>query len=431
MSGPGLSAVKRWVERIDVRVVWGLVALLFFLLALDLVRVARITNHHDIDVYFSAAQRLVAGEELYLHEARFKEAVESGAFSMKDDSVEWPYASTPGLALLFAPFARWPLAVVRWGWWSLNIVALLAGCWLCLSAMGNVNPWGLALALACLYRFEPAVVALRLGQVEIVQFALLAYMLYALSRGQEARAGISLGLAAGLKMIPLALIALLVWQRRWRAVVWAGVVSLVTVLGSFIPVGLEGMRTYFSYASMYGIAGAYSAFPYNQSLNGFISRNLIHNIFSATLAGLHLPGLAKTLILASDGVVVGASAWLTWDKRAWAARPNLERQMRLPLEFALAIVAILLISPHSQVYTFVWALLSILVLGVILAREWPRWWGAVAALAVGYLLVGRAYMLFRPGLTRLVQAHYLFGALLLWALLGYVLWRIKRASADS
>ena len=55
------------------------------------------------------------------------------------------------------------------------------------------------------------------------------------------------------------------------------------------------------------------------------------------------------------------------------------------------VVALLLVSPHSQVYTFVWALIPLLVLGVRLldaGAGWGRWLAFVAA----YVLLGRNMM---------------------------------------
>jgi len=82
----------------------------------------------------------------------------------------------------------------------------------------------------------------------------------------------------------------------------------------------------------------------------------------------------------------------------------------------LGVAALLLVSPHSQVYTFVWALIPlIVVMSELLKQERSRWL-AWLALGVAYLLIGREFQLYLPGVTRFVQSHYLFGALLLWGL---------------
>jgi hypothetical protein len=412
-------------DRVDWR--WLAVGLMALLVAVGLAQVWQVTNHHDLDVFLRAAQRLRAGEDIYAGAEAFQRAIESGTFSLRDDSVVWPYAYTPLIAALFVPASLLPHAVAAAGWWGLNVLFLLVGSWLCLRSLGRVTPDQVALTLLALYRFAPAVAALRLGQVELLQFALLALMLDALRRRQDGLAGVALGLAAGLKFFPIALVAWLVWRRRWRAAAVAVGVTLVLTVGSLALVGADAAARYWHLCAMYGIGGAYAAFPLNQSLNGFISRNLITNVFGATLRGWHLPGLARGLVLAADAVIVAVSAWLTFHGLPWRREEQPVAPRIDGSEGALAVAALLLVSPHSQVYGFVWALVPLVaLLGWLRAQGTATWW-QWALLILGYLLLGRDYQLFVPGITRFVQSHYMFGALLLWALLARVLWTQRPA----
>jgi len=400
-----------------------------------------------------AARRIVAGENIYTDAGAFKTAIESGAFSMKDDTVVWPYAYAPLIALLFLPATWLPTSLVQTGWWVLNVGSLILGSWLVLQAslpaVDRARPAqaaegernapvpakrylsaALILVLLLLYRFDPAVVALRLGQIEIVQFLLLAGAMVALRRGQDRAAGVALGIAAGLKFFPLALVAMLLWRRRWRAAAWATGMAAVTIVGSFAVIGWDAIPAYLQYASMYGIGGAFAAFPLNQSLNGFFSRNLMRNVFSPSLAGLNLPWLARGLTFASCAVVVLVSAWVTW-RPPEADDGEYDDGRLMGLEFALAVMALLLVSPHSQVYTFVWSLLALVALGVWLLTEAGSLWWQWGGLFIAYLLLGRSYVFYYPGITRFVQSHYLFGAVLLWAALAVTLLRIRRRLGRS
>lgn len=402
---------------------WLLVGALAVLVVVDLSRVWRITNHHDVDVFLQAAERLVRGEDIYADGPAFWAAVESGTIDMKDDSLAWPYAYAPLIALLFVPLTWLPLAVARTLWWGTNVVALLAGCWLVIEPWReDRSPWLLALLLALLWRYDPAVVALRLGQIEIVQFLLLAAAMALLRRERDVWAGVLIGLAAGLKFVPAALAVWFMWRRRWQAAGWTLAVAAISILGSFALVTRAQAVAYFAFMSLYGFGGAFAAFPLNQSLNGFVIRNLVRNPFVATLKGWHLPSLARALIYGGVLVIGGACAWLTFHRQTWPAQPTDADHERSDLEFALAIAALAIVSPHSQVYALVWLLVPLLLLARRLWNHrlgiWP-WLG----LLVGYLLVGRPYALYVPMLTRLVQAHYFFGALLLWGLTGWLLWR--------
>ncbi|MBN1400119.1 MAG: DUF2029 domain-containing protein [Anaerolineae bacterium] len=420
-----------------------LVLALVGLFASDLWRIWRITNHHDLQVFMLAARRLLAGEDIYRDALPFKSSVEAGTFSMKGEAVVWPYAYAPTIALLFAPFMGLPERLVELGWWTVNVLSLLLGAWLSLRAMfptgAGVAPAHVALLLLLFFRFDPVVVALRLGQIELLQFLLLALTLYGLTRNQRRRlwervAGVALGLATALKFFPGALIALLIWRRRWRPAVWAGAVALAAVGASFAITGWQAVRDYAAFARMYGVGGAFAGFPLNQSFNGFFSRNLIPNVFSPTLKGWDLTALAKVLILSVDLMVLGISAWLTWHPQPWPAQPSVEDDTRFALEFGLAVLALLLVSPHSQVYTYTWAGIPLVALAVwLLQAKYPSrrvgqaggdvGWGPWVVLVLAYLLMGRHFMLYRPGLTRLVEAHYLFGALMAWGIYGVILWR--------
>lgn len=406
---------------------WLVVALLALALCVQLAGVWRVTNHHDLVVFLRAAERLAAGKDIYADAEPFQVAIESGTFSMRDDSVVWPYAYSPLIAMLFLPLRRLPLETVGLGWWIANVFMLLGGCWLAVRSVAEPTPGRLALLLLMLYGFAPAMAALRLGQIEILQFLLLAVTLWGLRRDREVLAGLALGLATAIKFFPGALIVWLLWRRRWCPALWAiGVAALLTV-GSFALVGWEAVGRYLSYSSMYGIGGAYAAFPLNHSLNGLFSRNLMANVFSSPLKGLDLPGLARGLTVGADLLIVAACAALTfrgWSRNEGSAREDVWRD---PLEFGLATGALLLVSPHSQVYGFVWALLSLIVWTMArYADNVTRWWHWALAL-LAYLLVGRDYALFVRGITRIVQAHYTLGALLLWGLCASALWpSVKR-----
>jgi len=411
------------------RYLWLVLVVLLALLIQDLYRIWRITNHHDLEVFVLAAKRLAAGQDIYADAAPFRQQLESGAFSMKDDSIVWPYVYSPLIALLFMPLHSIPMNVLGSLWWALNVASLLLGSWIALKSVGPVTPGYIALALVLLIRFYPAEVALRLGQIEVIQFLLLAGTLYALSRHWEMGAGVALGLAAGLKFFPGALIALFIWRRRWRAAIWAALVGFVTILGSFAAIGLENLGRYASISSVYGLGASFSAFPYNQSLNGLVSRNLVSNVFSATLKGLHLPGLAVALILLASICIVALSAWFCWHRRSWPSVPSVREDGRFALEYSLAIMALLLISPHSQIYSFVWCLIPLIVLSRVCSCD-PKTWICLAAVA-GYILVGRHLVLFVPGLTRFFQSHLTFGAVLLWAMIAAILYRGGTLAAED
>ncbi|HBY94776.1 MAG TPA: hypothetical protein DEP84_12600, partial [Chloroflexi bacterium] len=401
--------------------VWPAVALLAVLLAASYVRLWPRINNHDFAVFYRAGQRLRAGESVYADTAAFKAALDNGRFDLKAD-ITWPYAYPPLPAILMVPVTFLPYDVAATGWTLLNIGLLVAGCALVVAALlrfevsrAFYSAFLVAGALAALIAFYPAEVALRLGQLEIVQFFLIALAFWLLVTDCELSGGAVLGLATALKLFPGALIGLLLWQRRYRAAAAGLVVGLGGLIVGYSAVGWHELPAYLAFTSAY-TAGGMLAFPFNQSLTAFWTRNLTFNLFSEPLRGLNLPLLARLLSLASIAAVGLPTVALCWGRlRGWA----------FALSYALAVTALLLVLPHSQVYGFVWLLLPLLTL---LAWLWMhrgrgRWTRVLLSLGlVGlYLLVGRHWVYYRPLVTRLVTAHVTFGTLGLWAFVAAAL----------
>lgn len=377
--------------------------------------VFRITNNHDFEVQYQAAERLRAGGNIYADSAGFKAALERGQFNMRDGSIRWPYANPPLLAILTVPLTHLPydVAAVLWTW--LNVAMLLGACGAVLAAVGRSDWAGAVVALVLLYRYYPATVCLRLGQVEILLFLLIALSFLALKRGRDGWAGVALGFATTIKFFPGALILFLAWKRKWKAAAWGLGVAAVALGASVLIAGPQNFVAYTEAWSVYA-GGAFSAFPLNQSLNGFFSRLFRPNVFWPTLRGLELPGLATGLWLGSAAALGAALAWFT-------RRLVDVRSLRFDVEFSAAIVVLLLAQPHSQVYTFVWLLLPLIVVGCRAVTTYPWSWPEVGTLTVGYFLLGRQWFQFPPIPVRFVRSHVMFGTLLLAALLFYILWR--------
>ena len=408
--------MNRWVQ---IAVLVALAALVVWWGA----DVFRVTNNHDFEIFYRAAERLRAGENIYAESAAFREALESGQFNIQDDSIQWPYGNPPLLALLIVPMTVLPYttAAVLWTWFS--VALLLGACAAVLAAIGRLDWVGAVVALTLLYAYYPAKVCLRLGQTEILLFFLISLSFLALKRGRDEWAGAALGFAVAIKLFPAALILFLLWKRRWKAALWGIGVAAVALSISVIAAGPENFAAYTEAWSVY-TGGAFSAFPLNQSLNGFFSRTFRPNLFGPTLRGLDLPGLATGLWLGSAAVLGGALAWLT--RKAVNVRSE-----RFDLEFSAAILVLLLAEPHSQAYAFVWLLLPLIVLACRAVSTYPWSWVEVAVLTVSYFMLGRQWFQFPPIPVRFVRSHVMFGSLLLAALVFYLLWRKSPVVADG
>lgn len=409
---------------------WLAVALLALLLAASYARLWPRINNHDFAVFYQASQRLRSGESIYADTAAFKGALDGGTFNLRDD-IAWPYAYPPLPAIVMVPVTLLPYDVAATGWTLLNIALLVAGCALVVGALlhfkqvdASQTAMLAATALIALVSFYPAEVALRLGQLEIVQFFLIALAFWLLVSDRELSGGAVLGLATALKLFPGALIGLLLWQRRWRAAAAGVVVGLGGLVLGYSVIGWHELPTYLAFTSAY-TAGGMLAFPFNQSLTAFWTRNLTANLFSEPLRGLNEPGLARILSVASIAAVGLPTVVLCWGRlRGWA----------FALSYVLAVTALLLVLPHSQIYGFVWLLLPLLTLAAWIwtRREQSRRRVILLLALVGlYLLVGRHWVYYRPMVTRLVTAHVTFGTLGLWAFVAAALLQSRRARCSE
>jgi len=406
--------MNRWLQGV-------VVAVLVALVAWWGVGVYRITNNHDFEIFYRAAERLRTGENIYAESRAFREALESGQFNMQDDSIQWPYGNPPLLAILTVPLTFLPYSTAAVVWTCLNALMLLGACVAILAAIGRLDWTGAVVALVLLYGYYPATVCLRLGQVEILLFLLIALAFLALKRGRDEWAGAALGFATAIKFFPGALILFLAWKRKWKAAAWGLGVGAVALAASILIAGPDNFAAYTEAWGVYA-GGAFSAFPLNQSLNGFFSRLFRPNVFWPTLRGLELPGLATGLWLGGAAVLGAALAWLT-------RKPTDARDRRFDMEFSAAILVLLLAQPHSQVYAFVWVLLPLIVVACRAVSTYPWSWLEVGALVLGYFMLGRQWFQLPPIPVRFVRSHVMFGALLLTALAFYILWRKLPASA--
>jgi alpha-1,2-mannosyltransferase len=192
---------------------------------------------------------------------------------------DWPGF---GLKFTYPPFAAIAFAIFAlpsWGllpelWLGVNIVALLATIWLTLGALGyraSLARLGGTLALAAvLFWTEPVQRTMYLGQVELV---LMLLVLWDLCQPERRRwQGIGVGLAAGIKLVPLVFIPFLLFTRRYRqAAVAAGTFVATVIIGiAVVPADsrawwLDGLLFKSSRTGFTGWEG-------NQSLQGLITR---------------------------------------------------------------------------------------------------------------------------------------------------------------
>jgi alpha-1,2-mannosyltransferase len=294
------------------------------------------------------------------------------------------FTYTPFYALVFAVCSLLPWAVLSWLMTVTSLVALAATLWLTLGALGwrgRQRATLLAGAAAASLWTEPVQRALHLGQIELLLMVLIVWDMCQPDRRWWKGAGV--GVAAGIKLVPLIFIGYLVLAGKLRqaAAVTAAFLGTVVIGFAFLPqVSAKYWLTgYFLHADNVGDPRSLL----NQSLLGLVAR-AIGNMRDATPVWLGLFVLIAVLGLAAAAV--------------------LDRAGRSVAGWLTCALTGLLLSPISWDQHWVWVAPAIAVLAdaALRARGAARWawWGLAAVTAAllgawGPLPLGEVYPL--PG----------------------------------
>lgn len=213
---------------------------------------------------------------------------------------DWPgfeslkFTYTPFAALVFVTATVLPLAPLEYTSLAVNTVATLVAVWVTLAALGwpgsgaggvgvgvmagdraarvsIARRVGLTLLVgAAVFWLEPVQRTLFLGQVELILMALIMWDLCQPDRHWWKGAGV--GVAAGIKLVPLIFIPYLLLTRRFRqAAVAAGAFALTMLIG-FAVDPADSTKWWFGGLFVQGSRTGFVGWEGNQSLLGLISR---------------------------------------------------------------------------------------------------------------------------------------------------------------
>jgi alpha-1,2-mannosyltransferase len=277
------------------------------------------------------------------------------------------FTYTPFAAIVFTVLALPSWGVVQALSVVVNIVAFVVAIWVTLGGLGyraGLARLGGTLLLAGLLAWtEPVQRTISLGQVELVLMALILWDMCQPDRRWWKGAGV--GIAAGIKLIPLIFIPYLLLTRRYRqAGVAAGTFALTVALGFAVRPGdsrvwwLNGL---FAKGSRTGFIG----WEGNQSLQALITR----------LSGSISAGQPVWLAVAVVTVVIGL-----------VSAAALSRAGHPVVGVLTCALTGLLVSPISWDHHWVWIVPGVTVLACygLRARGRLRWafWSGAAAVTV-------------------------------------------------
>jgi alpha-1,2-mannosyltransferase len=258
------------------------------------------------------------------------------------------FTYTPFAALVFAGGSLLPWAVLRWLMTVVSLAALGGTVWFTLGALGwrgRARVTAVAGSTAVMLWLEPVQRALHLGQIELV---LMALIVGDLCQSDDRRCkGVGVGLAAGIKLVPLIFIPylLLAGKRRQAAVASAVFAGTVAVGFAALPHASAQwwLTGYFLHAHNVGDVGSLL----NQSLFGLVAR----------AAGGVRAATGPWLVLSATVTVTGL-----------AAAAALDRSGRPVYGWLTCALTGLLVSPISWDHHWVWVVPVLVVLADAAAR---------------------------------------------------------------
>ena len=257
------------------------------------------------------------------------------------DSLHLKFTYPPFAAIVFAAVSLIPWRVLPPLSVTVNIAALLAALWFTFGGLGyrrGLTRLGATLlAAAAVFWTEPVIRTLYLGQVNLL---LMALIIWDLCQPDTRRSGASrwwkgagVGVAAGIKLVPLIFIPYLLATRRFRAAAAACAAFAATVAAGFVVAPADSARWWLGGLFFNGGRTGFVGWEGNQSLRALLTR------LAGSVARAEPVWLAVALVTAVAGLACAALL-----DRAGHPLPGL---------LACALTG-LLISPISWDHHWVW-----------------------------------------------------------------------------
>lgn len=368
------------------KIIYGLLALLFAALIPFAWYVIQFRGL-DFYAYFLAAKGLHQGTRFYL---------------------ELMYGSTyyypPLTAQILAPLSIFPGKWVFSLWLILSICAVILSVYL----LGGKTRFFTNLIIS--FGFFPVADMLYTGQVESFMLLALSFTFFTTLRNRSIGAGVGLGVAILLKVVPLAHFCYFLWRKRFK-IILSAILTLIILCASSLPfIGWQGWMDFFHVASYYANPSSMHGVNFeqlinsgaNQSISGVIARFFPQDAISIPIWRISVIGFFI------------ATAIILWKQRGEFVRV-------FDLEFSLVIITINLIMPYTWYHQFTLLIIPIL---VILKRAendkflQKNLW----LLFVGYILTDLQLIYWHYVQNNFLLSTPFFFALMMWLILAKQIW---------
>src|SRR5437660_1893018 len=308
-----------------------------------------------------------------------------------DQFVVLPYFHPPYYILLIAPLAFLDYRGAYYAMAAFNVVLAAVLVVILVRGSERIHKRAAIVSAALIGGFFPLFVTVLQGQSDLVVLVPLAAAYTAWARGRLGWAGIFTGLALAKPQLLLLVPVLFVTRRAWRAV--AGFAAVIAAF-AVVSVAAFGFGPVVGYVNAVGRWAIGGSLPTNgQIVYTDTAVYSLRNILEAVPGGGKAVALVVLILLLA---LVGLS--LSW-------RPDKPR-----LDFALAIAASRVLSPHQNVHDLALLVIpgfAIADLALSGQLRWPRMAALVLVLAYAAINLTLALDLWSAGVGALAIAAYL------------------------
>jgi hypothetical protein len=252
-------------------------------------------------------------------------------------------AHPPASVLLTLPFGQLPYREAHLVWNLVTLCLFLISLWLILRELNlRFQVWWVFPAIVGLLVANPLYIHIMQGQWNLPVLFLLTLAWVADRRDYTSGAGVAVGLATALKLVPGFVFVYFLFAHRWRAVLGGGVAFLAVNL---LALGLFGWNEFLTY--IYHALPSVTTYETNWrnvSLVGFWLRIFNPQPQERIIPLVLSPALGWGLIFASRLLVIGAVGWVAWRAQTVAKRDR---------AYAASVVGMVLLSPVAWTHYFV------------------------------------------------------------------------------
>ncbi len=324
----------------------------------------------DFFSFYAAAQIYVqrGGSAVYdiLVQKQYELAITHDSAS---NFIVLPYFHPPYYTLLIAPLARFDYRDAYYAMTAVNVLLAIALIVILVRGSESVHGRAAIVAAALIAGFLPLFVTVLQGQSDLVLLVPLAGAYVAWTRGRTGWAGILSALALSKPQLLLLLPLLFIARRSWRGLAGfaGGIVALAAV--SLIGFGWDATIGYINSVGSWAIGGTLPT--KGQAVYTDTAVYSLRHVIEIVPGGGKVLALLVLLLLLA---LVAVS--LSW-------RPDVPR-----LDFALAVAASLVLSPHQNVHDLALMIIPGFALADLAHAGRLRWPGqAAVVLTLAYAAI--------------------------------------------